>query len=285
MSFSRLSATSCRARWPTTCARTRSCPTRSREEELEDACQVAAPKGAQPFASVVVCTRDRPESLRRTLRSGRAGVPRLRTRRRGQRAGTSATREVVEEVADPRVRYVLEPRPGLSRARTAASPRRGARSSRSPTTTSSPTRPGPPRSTQDSARAARRPVTGLVPGRSSRRRLRRTSKLSSTGRTCSSPAATTSASTAPTTPRTRTALAFRRGRELRGNTIDARRGGAPSTRRSAPGRRAGRRGPRLLPARHPRRHAIAYEPAALVWHVHRREEPALVHRCTAMAPV
>ena len=71
-----------------------------------------------PPVSVVICTRDRADSLRTTLRSVLAGnygpfevvvvdnAPR-----------TNATRSVVEELADPRVRLVTEPRPGLSVAR------------------------------------------------------------------------------------------------------------------------------------------------------------------------
>ncbi len=87
-------------------------------EGLEDACQVAAPKGAQPFASVVVCTRDRAESLRRALRSVLAmDYPDFELVVVDNAPRTSATRDVVDELADPRVRYVLEPRPGLSCAR------------------------------------------------------------------------------------------------------------------------------------------------------------------------
>jgi GT2 family glycosyltransferase len=68
--------------------------------------------------SVVLCTRDRAESLRAALGSVLAAAaddtdivvvdnaPR-----------TEATRTVVAELADPRVRYLLEPRPGLSIAR------------------------------------------------------------------------------------------------------------------------------------------------------------------------
>ena len=87
-------------------------------EGLEDSCHVAAPKGAQPFASVVVCTRDRAESLRRALRSVLAmDYPDFELVVVDNAPRTSATRDVVAELADSRVRYVLEPRPGLSCAR------------------------------------------------------------------------------------------------------------------------------------------------------------------------
>lgn len=70
------------------------------------------------LASVIVCTRERPELLHRALESIAAlddsafevvvvdNAPR-----------TKATVAVLEAVADPRFKYVLEKRPGLSRAR------------------------------------------------------------------------------------------------------------------------------------------------------------------------
>jgi GT2 family glycosyltransferase len=85
----------------------------------------AAPAAVTPFdggalVSVVVCTRDRPEALASALPSIQA----LRHRNFEvvvvDNAPTSgATAEVVTRLAgrDRRVRYVVEPRPGLSRAR------------------------------------------------------------------------------------------------------------------------------------------------------------------------
>jgi GT2 family glycosyltransferase len=82
------------------------------------ACQAPGPEPAPVSVSVVLCTRDRAESLRAALGSVLAAAaddtdivvvdnaPR-----------TEATRTVVAELADPRVRYLLEPRPGLSIAR------------------------------------------------------------------------------------------------------------------------------------------------------------------------
>ncbi len=70
-------------------------------------------------ASVVVCTRDRPEMLRsclgflRALQSDNLDILVV-----DNAPTTDATRLVVAEfAADPRIRYVREPRPGLSRAR------------------------------------------------------------------------------------------------------------------------------------------------------------------------
>ncbi|MFN8079245.1 MAG: glycosyltransferase [Kineosporiaceae bacterium] len=68
--------------------------------------------------TVVVCTRDRAELLRRSLTSildqasGRTELVVVDNAPR-----TSATRDVVEALDDARIRYVLEPRPGLSVAR------------------------------------------------------------------------------------------------------------------------------------------------------------------------
>jgi GT2 family glycosyltransferase len=66
--------------------------------------------------SVVICTRDRPEALERALRSIRNLSPapdEILVVDNAPR--TSDTRAVVERMPD--VRYVLEPRPGLDRAR------------------------------------------------------------------------------------------------------------------------------------------------------------------------
>ncbi len=85
---------------------------------LRPSCSTAGPHPlASPFASVVVCTRDRADSLARTLRSLLAlrhdsfeivvdNAPR-----------TSATRELVKTLGEQRIRCVLEAQPGLSRAR------------------------------------------------------------------------------------------------------------------------------------------------------------------------
>ena len=72
----------------------------------------------QGLASVIVCTRDRSESLRIALTS-------ILASERGDfevvvvdnAPATDATRTVVDDLADPRLRYVLEPCAGLSRAR------------------------------------------------------------------------------------------------------------------------------------------------------------------------
>ena len=76
----------------------------------------------EPSISVVVSTKDRPDSLRRVLRT-------LQQLQYGvfevlvvdNAPSTDATRECVEELAanDPRFRYLLEERAGLSRARNA----------------------------------------------------------------------------------------------------------------------------------------------------------------------
>ncbi|WP_432495047.1 glycosyltransferase family 2 protein [Kineococcus gypseus] len=73
--------------------------------------------------TVAVCTRERPADLERCLE----GLRRLRYRALevlvvDNAPSSAATREVVERAAaaDPRVRYALEPRPGLSRARNRA---------------------------------------------------------------------------------------------------------------------------------------------------------------------
>jgi glycosyltransferase involved in cell wall biosynthesis len=68
--------------------------------------------------SVIVCTRDREDSLRTALTSVLASDwPDLELVVVDNAPRTSATRDVVAGLADPRVRYVLEPRPGLSVAR------------------------------------------------------------------------------------------------------------------------------------------------------------------------
>ncbi|MFY9263903.1 MAG: glycosyltransferase, partial [Solirubrobacterales bacterium] len=72
----------------------------------------------RPFASVVVCTRNRPESLTRTIASvlelDYPSFELVIVDNSPEEAGTLAA---VSAVGDPRVRYVAEPRPGLSCAR------------------------------------------------------------------------------------------------------------------------------------------------------------------------
>lgn len=73
-----------------------------------------------PMVSVVVCTRDRAETLGPALRSILAtGYPDLELVVVDNAPRTSATADVVAALRDPRVRYLLEERPGLSRARNA----------------------------------------------------------------------------------------------------------------------------------------------------------------------
>ncbi|WP_186315159.1 glycosyltransferase family 2 protein [Curtobacterium sp. BH-2-1-1] len=70
--------------------------------------------------SVVIGTRDRPEDLRTCLRSVLASTwPDLEVVVADSAPTTSATRDVVASIADPRVTYVLEARPGVARARNA----------------------------------------------------------------------------------------------------------------------------------------------------------------------
>ena len=74
----------------------------------------------RPMISVVVCTRNRPQSLLATLRSLTAMSYRpFEVVVVDNAPSSEATREAVlaEYGGDPRVRYVREPRPGLSCAR------------------------------------------------------------------------------------------------------------------------------------------------------------------------
>ena len=76
------------------------------------------PDGSGPAVSVVLCTRDRPQQLERALRSIVSARPTPAEVVVVDNAPTDdATRAVV--AAFPDVRYVLEPRPGLSAARNA----------------------------------------------------------------------------------------------------------------------------------------------------------------------
>lgn len=71
-----------------------------------------------PKATVVICTRDRPESLRAALGSLlTCDYPQLEVVVVDNAPRTDAAQRVIAELADARVRRVVEPRPGLSRAR------------------------------------------------------------------------------------------------------------------------------------------------------------------------
>lgn len=81
-------------------------------------CRAGGPYPAPPGVSVVLCTRDREELLRTALTSVIAALgPADEVVVVDNSPGTTATRSVVADLADPRVRYVLEARPGLSVAR------------------------------------------------------------------------------------------------------------------------------------------------------------------------
>ncbi|MDX6265443.1 MAG: hypothetical protein QOD70_183 [Frankiales bacterium] len=82
------------------------------------ACQARGPQPEPTTMSVVLCTRDRADSVRVALRSVLASAgPDVDVVVVDNAPRTDATRTVVEELADPRVRYLLEPRAGLSVAR------------------------------------------------------------------------------------------------------------------------------------------------------------------------
>lgn len=71
-----------------------------------------------PPMTVVVCTRERPEDLRRCLASlCRLRYPTFEVVVVDNAPQSAATASVVDEIADVRVRRIVEPRPGLSRAR------------------------------------------------------------------------------------------------------------------------------------------------------------------------
>ncbi len=87
-------------------------------------CQALGPHPVPATVSVVLCTRDREESLRVALVSVLAACDAATELADAvdvvvvdNAPRTGATRAVVDELGDPRVRYVLEPRPGLSVAR------------------------------------------------------------------------------------------------------------------------------------------------------------------------
>ena len=82
------------------------------------ACRAAGPVPPPTSVSVVLCTRDREELLRTALGSVlAAAAPDTQVVVVDNAPRTDATRTVVEDLADPRLVYVLEPRPGLSVAR------------------------------------------------------------------------------------------------------------------------------------------------------------------------
>jgi GT2 family glycosyltransferase len=73
-----------------------------------------------PHITVVISTRDRAESLRASLGAVlRVDYPDFDVIVVDNAPSTSDTRDVVAEFADPRIRYLLEPAPGLSQARNA----------------------------------------------------------------------------------------------------------------------------------------------------------------------
>ncbi len=82
------------------------------------ACHAGGPHSAPVGVSVVLCTRDREQLLRTALASVIAALgPADEVVVVDNAPRTPATRRVVEDLADPRMRYLLEARPGLSVAR------------------------------------------------------------------------------------------------------------------------------------------------------------------------
>jgi glycosyltransferase involved in cell wall biosynthesis len=76
------------------------------------------PSNDDPFVTIIVCTRDRAESLARALRSILAvEYANFEVVLVDNAPTTDDTRSVINEFNDPRARYVLEPVAGLSRAR------------------------------------------------------------------------------------------------------------------------------------------------------------------------
>jgi GT2 family glycosyltransferase len=77
-----------------------------------------APSNPAMFATVVVCTRERPESLTRTLASlAKLDYPNFEVVVVDNAPTSDATQQAVLSCADDRISYVVEPRKGLSRAR------------------------------------------------------------------------------------------------------------------------------------------------------------------------
>jgi GT2 family glycosyltransferase len=84
--------------------------------ELWQARDEAARSASRPAVSVVICTRDRPDDVERCLSSlGRGSRTADEIIVVDNAPATTATRHVVESF--PGVRYLLEPKPGLSAAR------------------------------------------------------------------------------------------------------------------------------------------------------------------------
>jgi len=76
------------------------------------------PDPPTPPISVVICTRDRPAMLADAIRSVLAtDYPLFELVVVDNAPATDATRDLVTAVADDRVRYVVEPKPGVSRGR------------------------------------------------------------------------------------------------------------------------------------------------------------------------
>jgi len=102
---------------------------------------------AAPPISVVLCTRDRADRLAPCLDRLRGQFyPDFEIVVVDNAPTTNAVRRLVTDMADPRVRYALEPRPGCPGPATPAWPPRGTASSPSSTTTKARTATGWPRS-------------------------------------------------------------------------------------------------------------------------------------------
>jgi len=82
---------------------------------------VPQPEAADLDMTVVICTRDRPSGLRATLTSlGRQTDANFEVLVVDNSQGSTTTAMVVEELDLARCEYIVEPRPGLSRARNRA---------------------------------------------------------------------------------------------------------------------------------------------------------------------
>jgi hypothetical protein len=91
--------------------------------EIDEARAAAAaapprPAASGPLVTVLICTRERPEALARSLATALAQTyAPMEVLIVDNAPASDATRQLVESVADDRVRYLREERPGLSRAR------------------------------------------------------------------------------------------------------------------------------------------------------------------------
>jgi Glycosyl transferase family 2 len=94
----------------------------SKERIVDPRISAASPGGmANPDATVVICTRDRPAGLRATLASlQRQTDSNFRVLVMDNGSSSSATATVVEKLGLPRCEYAVEPQPGLARARNRA---------------------------------------------------------------------------------------------------------------------------------------------------------------------